>query len=661
MIGVASCARLAGLGLIAICATAVEAQQTSAEVSLDSLLNTRISAASKYDQRAAEAPASVTIITSDDIRNYGYRNFQEVLEGVRGFYVSNDRNYPYLGTRGFSRPTDYNNRILVLVDGHTLNEPVWGGVSVGTDLPINLDAVERIEIVRGPGSVLYGSSAMFAVINVVTKSGTEIDGLATSANLGSAGMRQLGVAGGHAFGTSGSFAVSALASRSDGEDLYFAEYDAPETNFGRVRGLDWEERIGGVGGVQWGGVTARAGYRWRAKGIPTGAYDARFGDSRTETTDDNLWSEVALRREIRNAYRLTARLYADRYHYDGVYPEDAGPEYVDLGQATTTGAEAMIVWDASSRNRMTFGSDYRRVFRAAYAETYPDGSVYEDNAPFHSASVFAQNELHVLPRLTLVTGLRVDKMSDVSAALAPRVAVIATPDRRTTIKALYGEAYRAPSAAEARLTTTFYERNPELEPERIQTLELSLQRRLASPILANVSLYEYRISDLIDQVEFGDEGRARFENVSSSRGRGLELELDVVPGGPLSARLALALQRARDLSTEERLSNSPDRIGTLSVMARLPMRMRSAVIVRHESSRLTLDGSSTPDFVRTDLNLGYAFPTSFLGDAGRSADLSLRVTNLFDTRYLVPGGDEHRQTAITQDGRALTMRLDWRY
>ena len=213
------------------CGTILGAQERSSsiELSLDSLLNTRISAASKYEQRAAEAPASVTIITADDIRQFGYRNLEEALEGVRGFYVSNDHNYPYLGARGFGRPSDYNNRILLLIDGHTLNEDVWGGVQVGSDLPINLDAVERIEIVRGPGSVLYGTSAMFAVINVVTKSGTELDGIRANANVGSMGWREVGVAGGHTLGTRGSFSGSLLASRSDGQDMYFPEYDDPST------------------------------------------------------------------------------------------------------------------------------------------------------------------------------------------------------------------------------------------------------------------------------------------------------------------------------------------------------------------------------------------------------------------------------------------------
>ncbi|MCK4591194.1 MAG: TonB-dependent receptor plug domain-containing protein, partial [Candidatus Latescibacteria bacterium] len=146
---------------------AQETQQDILDIQLEDLLNVKISTAAKYEQTISEAPASVTIITSEDIKRYGYRTLDEVLMSVRGFYTRNDRNYAYMGIRGFSRPGDYDNRILVLINGHTLNENVYGAPFFGTDLGMNLDTIERIEIVRGPGSAVYGTGAMFAVVNVI--------------------------------------------------------------------------------------------------------------------------------------------------------------------------------------------------------------------------------------------------------------------------------------------------------------------------------------------------------------------------------------------------------------------------------------------------------------------------------------------------------------
>jgi len=148
-----------------VTATPAAGQQVpGADRALDSLLNTRISSASKYSQTAAEAPASVTIVTADEIRLHGYTDLEELLESVRAMYITNDHNYAYLGTRGFSRPADYNSRVLLMVDGHTVNEKLWGGAGIGSDFPLNLDAVERIEIVRGPGSVIMHTHRDVAMV-----------------------------------------------------------------------------------------------------------------------------------------------------------------------------------------------------------------------------------------------------------------------------------------------------------------------------------------------------------------------------------------------------------------------------------------------------------------------------------------------------------------
>ena len=113
----------------------------------------------------------MTIVTAEDIRTFGWPTLAEALTGVRGFYVTNDRNYTYVGVRGFGRPSDYNNRILVLVNGHRFNDNVYDQALVGIEFPIDLALVERIEVIRGPGSALYGTSAFFAVINVVLRPG----------------------------------------------------------------------------------------------------------------------------------------------------------------------------------------------------------------------------------------------------------------------------------------------------------------------------------------------------------------------------------------------------------------------------------------------------------------------------------------------------------
>ena len=181
---------------LVVAARALEAQQ----LSLDSLLAQPVQSAAKYTQTMTEAAAAVTIITADDIRRYGYRTLEDILRRVPDLYTSYDRNYTYLGVRGFSRPTDYNDRVLLLVNGHTTNEAVNGSAGLGTEQVLDPDAIERVEVVQGPGSALYGTGAMFASINIVTKDGTALDGVRVAAGGGSLGTVQGAAAAGGVLG-----------------------------------------------------------------------------------------------------------------------------------------------------------------------------------------------------------------------------------------------------------------------------------------------------------------------------------------------------------------------------------------------------------------------------------------------------------------------------
>ncbi|WP_347272711.1 Plug domain-containing protein [Candidatus Kuenenia sp.] len=116
-------------------------------------------AASKYKQKVTEAPSSVSIVTVDDIKKYGYRTLADILRSIRGLYVTYDRNYSYLVSMGFLRSGDYNSRYLSMVDGLRLNDAVYDTASIGTEFVLDVDLIDRVEVIRGPGSSLYGSNA----------------------------------------------------------------------------------------------------------------------------------------------------------------------------------------------------------------------------------------------------------------------------------------------------------------------------------------------------------------------------------------------------------------------------------------------------------------------------------------------------------------------
>jgi outer membrane receptor for ferrienterochelin and colicins len=130
---------------------------------------------------------------------YGYRTLADILRNVRGFYVGYDRNYSYLGVRGFGRPGDYNSRIALLVDGPRLNDNIYDEALLGTEFPIDIDLIDRVEVIRGPNSSLYVASAFLGVINIVTKRGRDSKNVSFSGELAGYGTYEGRISYGNKF------------------------------------------------------------------------------------------------------------------------------------------------------------------------------------------------------------------------------------------------------------------------------------------------------------------------------------------------------------------------------------------------------------------------------------------------------------------------------
>jgi iron complex outermembrane receptor protein len=124
--------------------------------------------ASRHEQLETEAPSSVTVVSAQDVKKYGYRTLADLLQAVRGMYVTYDRGYTYIGIRGMNRPGDFGGRVLIAINGHRLNDPIYDQAVNGTEFPLDVDLIDHVEVIRGPGSSLYGNNAFFTVINVIT-------------------------------------------------------------------------------------------------------------------------------------------------------------------------------------------------------------------------------------------------------------------------------------------------------------------------------------------------------------------------------------------------------------------------------------------------------------------------------------------------------------
>src|SRR3990170_1795688 len=277
--------------LLAAAPGLASAQQALPELSLEELMEIdagRVFGASERIQPVTEAPASVSFITADEIARYGYRTLADILRGVRGMYVTDDRNFSLLGTRGFAKPGDYNSRILLLINGHRVNDNVFGQAEIGAEFGLDPAIFERVEIIRGPASSLYGDSAFFAVVNVITKSGASLDGASIAVDAGSLGTLLTRVSAGRRLKNGVDVAGSATYERSDGvQRLYFPAFDSPETNHGVAEGLDGE-LIGQLyGQLSFKTFTFTGAYGRRRRDVPTASFGTVFNEqeSREQTTD----------------------------------------------------------------------------------------------------------------------------------------------------------------------------------------------------------------------------------------------------------------------------------------------------------------------------------------------------------------------------------------
>lgn len=136
------------------------------ELSIEELMAVPVVGASRYEQQQAAVAAAVTVITRDEIRAFGWRTLDQALATLPGVYTTYDRQYSYVGVRGFGLAGDYMTRVLVTIDGVRANEPLFDGAPFGRMLPLDMDLVERIEFIPGPGGAVYGQNAMFGVVNV---------------------------------------------------------------------------------------------------------------------------------------------------------------------------------------------------------------------------------------------------------------------------------------------------------------------------------------------------------------------------------------------------------------------------------------------------------------------------------------------------------------
>ena len=658
----ASIRSLAVLALWALAAAPTGARGAElAELSLEQLLDVEVHGVSKFAQKLTEAPASVTIVTAADIRDYGYRTLADILRGVRGLNVSYDRNYSYLGVRGFGRTGDFNGRMLLLVDGHRMNDPVYDTAALGTEFALDVDLIDRVEIVRGPGSSIYGSNAVFGTVNVITRRGRDFDGAQVSGELASFGTDKERLTWGGRSDTGTEWLVSATRYRGDGRDLYFPEFGAS------AHDLDYDRYDNVFAKWSRGGFSLAGAWSRRDKGTPTASFNTVFDDPNARSHDGNAYVDLGYAGALGPRWEFAGHLAAGRSDWSGIYPYIYAPGDPvtlnrDITRASWRSAEARLVGRFDAHTLMA-GFDYQdnRRQNQANFDLDPYASYLDDRRSSTRAGVYLQDEIALSSGLILNAGLRHDHDAGAGDALNPRLALIWSPRPATTLKWLYGTAFRAPNAYELYYAVDPQKANPNLSPEKSASYEFALEHYLRADYRLAASAYYNRIENLVDQVVDPNDGLLVFENRGSAVAKGLEFELERLWRDGTRLRASYAWQLAEDETGGARLVDSPRHLAKLNLAAPLfAPGWRGGLELQYVGARKTLAGAEAKAYVLANVTL--------LNERlSRDLSLSASVYNLFDRRYADPGGPELIHDSgvaldtLAADGRNFRLKATWQF
>jgi outer membrane receptor for ferrienterochelin and colicins len=616
--------------------------------------------AAKYEQKINEAPASVTLITGDQIKKYGYRAFTQVLQSVPGLFATYDRNYDYLGIRGFSRPGDYNSRVLLLVDGHRLNDAVFDQGPIGTDSPIDVDLIERVEFVRGPSSSLYGTNAFFGVINVITKRGRDIKGVEGSWENSSFTSNRGRLTYGQKLSNGLEFIMSGSYYYSVGQqNLFYQEFNTADQNNSIAHRMDQDTFHNFFAKASYGDFTFQGGYVGRKKRVPTAAFGTIFNNGRDATVDNRGYLDLKYQHDFDNQLTVKGRLYYDRYYYRGDFLLDYPPPTLNQDFVTTdqAGGELTLVKRLFEKHKVTLGSEFRSQFRMDQSnkDAEPPATYLDDKRRLDIWAFYLQDEFAITDRLILNAGFRYDHYSTFGGTVNPRAGLIYTW-RDTTAKLLSGRAFRAPNPFEQFYVASIGSKpNPDLQPEIINTYELVLEQYLGHHVRGSASAYYYEIDKLISQVLDTSDGLLVYRNGDQINAKGLELTLEGKWPNGWDGRVSYAIQEARDSGTDRLLTNSPQHLVRSNlIMPLFRDKIFAGLETRYMSSRLTLTGNSTKHVFVTNVTL-------FTQHLLPGWEFSGQVNNLFDHRYGDPGSGEHQQDTILQDGRTYWLKMKYRF
>jgi len=600
-----------------------------------------------------KAPAIATIITADEIRNMGARNLLDVLKMVPGFGVSiNEFGSFMVEVRGIR--TSLSEKILVMIDGHSLNKNINGSAiiyNLAGMLPV--ENIKQVEVVRGPGSALYGNSAFVATINVITRDAEEIDGLEAKGGGGSFDTYKGNLTGGKAVGDRLTTSASVDHYRTRGARLTVDADSLTGTPFSMAPGTPdlGMEQTDTFLKLGYGELSLRGGYKVLKEGLFIGLTSTLTDGNQPEFT--TAWGELGYDLRLAEGLASNLKLRYDYYDQTGtekLFPNGflggfpAGVLGEPLVKDQTFGGEVQVDWDPFSGNHLIAGGSYEAMQQydvRQFANFVLDPATHfpvelgafqgvpnwNKDVTRQTWALYLQDEWQLPEQVNLTAGVRYDHYSDFGGTVNPRAGLVWSFLDNADLKLLYGQAFRAPNFVELyNINNPVAQGNPNLDPERIRTYEASLAYRLNRFLAGDLTYFYSTIKDLI-RLQNGN-----FVNTGKLRTQGIEAGLNGALDGDFSWRLTYAFQDPKDANIDQRLPDVPSQRATVSVnyMPVKYLNLHSDVIWTGPRPRTQGDSrAEMPSYATVDLAVT-------LKNFFETLEIQAAVHNLFDERFRDP-------------------------
>jgi len=630
-----------------------------------------------------KAPAIATVITDREIRNMGARTLIDVLKLVPGMGISiTDQGFFRLEVRG--TVTGQSEKVLVMIDGHSLNKNHSGSSFPFFLDHLSVDNIKKIEIVRGPGSALYGTNAFVAVINIITKSAADVEGGSVSVSGESFDTRKYNLLAGKTFKNGLKISGSIDYTKTHGPDLLIKRDRLSGTPFTRAPG-DAETRFEGTGiffEASYKNLTYRGQYLTTDRGAYIGLGYALTDFNSLKS--DNFWQELSYRHSFTEKFSSKMKLYYDYFNQDWlvkVFPDGFAGSFPNgmiggpKARNRTIGGEIQLDCSISETNHLLAGINYEEMkqyevraisnfnpITGQYLGSVQDISSWGNWNRDVKRNIFAaylQDEWEIKDNISLTAGVRYDHYSDFGDTTNPRVGIVWRFLEKADLKLLYGQAFRAPTFTELyTINNPTLSGNPNLVPEKIRTYEAGIGYTYSERFRIELNYFYNDIDDLI--VRDTSTVPGTYANLGAAKSNGIEAVLSGRYTNDNYWKVAYSWQDPRDAYTSERLPFIPRNRASASVNYGFSKYLVSHVDVLWTGPRPRSAGdtrAAVPSYTTVDLALT-------LRNIYKNLEIQAAVHNLFNEKYVDPdlsGASRFIPYDYPREGVSALLKVSYKF